>query len=81
MEEINESLHLQLLDFDKEKNNNKLYTIAYIGNNQADKAKDIPLANARGSATIKSTKALKVKSQFSVLMNCVPLIVGVLLYL
>lgn len=44
--------------FDKEKNNNKLYTIAYIGNNQADKAKDIPLANAGGSATIKSTKAL-----------------------
>ena len=47
--------------FDKEKNNNKLYTIAYIGNNQADKAKDIPLANARGSATIKSTKALNAK--------------------
>jgi len=31
--------------------------------------------------TIKSTKALKVKSQFSVLMNCILLIVGVHLYL
>lgn len=44
--------------FDKDKNNNKLYTVAYIGNNQADKTKDIPLVNAGGSAAIKSTKAL-----------------------
>lgn len=44
--------------FDKDKNNNKLYTIANIDNNPADKSRDITVVNAGGSAAISSTKAL-----------------------
>lgn len=47
--------------FDQEKNNNKLYTIAYIGNNPEDKSHDMTVVNAGGSAALTSTKALNVK--------------------
>lgn len=47
--------------FDKEKNNNKLYTIANIGYNPEDKSNDITVVNAGGSAATSSTKALNAK--------------------
>ena len=47
--------------FDKEKDNNKLYTIANIGNNPTDKSKDVTVVNVGGSAAISSTKALNAK--------------------
>ncbi len=47
--------------FDIEKNNNKLYTIANIGNDPTDKSRDITVVNAGGSAAISSTKALNAK--------------------
>ena len=47
--------------FDKEKNNNKLYTIANIGYNPEDKSNDINVVNAGGSAATSSTKALNAK--------------------